>query len=204
MLAVLGHSGSVTNSSSGTIVASGVVGIEVFDLASSGADTLTLDNGNFFETGSTITVGGGNDGNTLGEAGVAAADKTILEGGSKTNTLIVGRNATMTGGAGSNLFEFTAPGILATPDTNIIANFGDGSDEIACNDAGLDLGLSGASPTPQALPAGLFVANAIGSFTTFAERLAYGTDLGQLYYDLQGNKAGSWRLIAATELFFVS
>jgi Ca2+-binding RTX toxin-like protein len=194
----------------GTVAAGGVGGVETWALANGGADSLTLANINF--TGfalHTITVYGGNSGNTISEAGVAAADQVLMRGGAGA-----GQNAAMTGGAGKDVFWFTTPGSTKTPDTNTITDFTHASDRIAFSDGGFALGLKGASAAPKPLPATLFTANPTGSFGTAAERFAYDTATGALYYDARGNAVGSSRELVATlgshptvtgaDLFYVS
>jgi hypothetical protein len=141
----------------------------------------------------------------------ANARKLLADAG---DILIAGRHATLTGTAGVDLFEFATPGSRLHPDSNVIAHFGAGTDKIAFSDPGFRLGLASPSAVPQALPADLFTADATGSFTTAAERFAYDTSTGRLYYDAHGEKAGSTRELVATfaahphltagDVFFVS
>ena len=95
-----------------------VKGVEVYYLANGGANSLTLASANFAGgvIGASITVVGGSGGNTLGEAGVAAADRAALRGGAGADTLIAGRNALLTGNGGPDRFELTTPGSAAVPD----------------------------------------------------------------------------------------
>ncbi|HEY1299051.1 MAG TPA: hypothetical protein VGF07_01045 [Stellaceae bacterium] len=158
-------------------------------LASAAHNTLILQNSNFTGvTGSTITVYGGGNGNTISEAGVSGADRTVMKGGAEADTLVAGRNAVMTGGAGNDLFVFTAPGSVASPDKNRIADFIHGADKIAFRTFGF-----GSKPDAAIL----FGANATGSFTTSAQRLAYRTTTGALYYDAHGNAPGSAHQLVA-------
>ncbi len=145
-----------------------VKGVEVYYLANGGANSLTLVSANFAGgvVGAAITVVGGSGGNTLGEAGVAAADRAVLRGGAGADTLIAGRNALLTGNGGPDRFELTAPGSAAVPDKNTIADFAHGVDKIGLSKAGFGLG---AAP----VAASLFQANATGAFTTAAQRFAY-------------------------------
>ncbi len=184
----------------GTVNAGGVSGVEVYDLANGGANSLTLANANFTGvTNSAITVNGGNSGNTISEAGVAAADKAVIKGGAGADLLIAGQNAVMTGGAGANVFEFTTSGSTTAPDTNTIADFAASTtNEIAFSNSGFALGLSGATSTPKPLPASLFSTQTNGTFDNAVERFAYNTTVGTLYYDAQGNTTGSSRELVAT------
>jgi hypothetical protein len=89
------------------------------------------------------------------------------------------------------MFELTVPGSPANLDHNTIADFAHGTDKIAFSKAGFNLGSA-----PVA--ASLFAANKGGSFTTAAQRFAYDTATGDLFYDGRGNAAGSTRLEIAT------
>jgi hypothetical protein len=185
--------------SAGTVQASGVSGVETYVLADGGTNRLTLVTANFAGLAQpTITVEGGDSGNTLSEAGVAASDTAMLIGGAGADTLIAGQHAVLTGGNGADLFVFTTPGSAASPDNNTITDFGAGADRMAFSNQGFKLGLAGASTTPKPLPPGLFTANATGSFGTAAERFAYDTTNGKLYFDAEGNMPGSTRLLVAT------
>ncbi|MGC2416056.1 MAG: hypothetical protein WA459_25595 [Stellaceae bacterium] len=96
--------------SAGTVTATGVTGVEVFQLANGAANTLKLTNGNFTGVnGGFIRVYGGNAGNTVNGAGVTtAADKLVIYGGAGVDHL--------TGGAGKDIFAFT-PATLTATDT---------------------------------------------------------------------------------------
>ena len=169
--------------SAGTVAAGGVTGVETYALADGAANTLTLTSANFIGVaGSTITISDGNNGNTVSAAGVAAPDRIIvyagtgadaLTGGPGNDIFYAGGNTTMTGGAGTNEFIFSAPG------TNTIADFG-ASDEILLSNTGFNLGLSGIGP----LPAGLFVT---GPFTSATQRFSYNS--GELFYSPTGATA---------------
>jgi Bacterial Ig-like domain len=199
----------------GIVAAAGVSGVEIYELADGGANSLTLVDANFGGvTSGTITVDGGNAGNTISEAGVSAADKAVLNGGTGADTLTAGQNARMTGGAGTNVFEFTTPGTTATPDKNTVTGFTDAVDRLAFSNAGFNFGLPNPGTTPRALPAGLFSSRTNGTFDNSDERFAYNAATGALYYDAQGKTAGSSRQLVATltghptlsagDLFYVS
>ena len=90
----------------------------------------------------------------------------------------------MTGGAGANQFTFSAAG------SNTIADFtASTTNEIVFSNTGFALGLSGATSTPQALPAGLVVSDATGVFTATTQRFAYDTANGDLHYSASGTTA---------------
>ena len=199
----------------GAAAVGGVGGVEVYRLANGGSNSLSLVNANFAGVNnSTVTVYGGDRGNQISEAGVAATDKPVLKGGVGADTLVAGQNAGMTGGTGTDVFVLTTPGSLATPDTNSISDFIHASDKIALSNAGFGLGLAGANATPQPLPASLFSPQTSGAFDNAVERVAYNTASGALYYDGDGDGGGSSRqlvaaltshpALAATDLFFVS
>ena len=105
--------------SAGTVAAGGVTGVETYALADGAANTLTLTSANFIGVaGSTITISDGNNGNIVSAAGVAAPDRIIvyagtgadaLTGGPGNDIFYAGGNTTMTGGAGTNEFIFSAP-----------------------------------------------------------------------------------------------
>jgi hypothetical protein len=175
-----------------------VSGVETYVLADGAANTLTLVSANF--TGlahHTITVEGGDSGNTLDESEVSASNAAILIGGAGDDTLIAGQHAIMTDG-GADLFEFKTTGSTASPDHKTITDSAEGADKIVFSYFGFRLKLPDASATAKLLRAGLFAANATGGFGTAAQRFAYDTTNGRLYYDAQGNQAGSSRLLVAS------
>ena len=95
--------------SSGTVNAGGVSGVEDYYLGNGAANSLTLANANFTGvTGSSITVYGGNAGNTVNAAALTGANRIIAVGGAGKDVL--------TGGAGNDYFYFSAAN-LANTDT---------------------------------------------------------------------------------------
>jgi hypothetical protein len=114
------------------------------------------------------------------------------------DVLIAGHHSALTGTKGADLFKFATPGSPLHPDSNVVAHFDARTDKIAFSDPGFRLELANPSATPQTLPADLFTANPIGSFTDASERLAYDTSTGALYYDPHGDKPGSSRELVAT------
>ncbi len=114
-----------------------------------------------------------------------------MNGGDGGDTFIAGQNAAMTGGGGKDVFELTTPGSTKTPDTNTIAGIVHGTDQVAFSEAGFSLGSKPVAAT-------LFAANATGGFTTAAQRFAYDTTNGRLFYDAHGDAHGSSRLLIAT------
>lgn len=165
---------------------SGVSGIETIKLKSGAANTLSLSDANFISNAK-ITVIGGSNGDTLSESGVAQTNIAVLLGGSSADTLIAGPRVTLTGGLGADAFEFTTPGSLATPDLNTITDFVHGTDKIAFSDIGFDLGLPGATSTPQPLPSNLFSSKTDGTFDNTTERFAYNATAGQVIYSADGS-----------------
>lgn len=199
----------------GTINLAGISGVETYRLTNGGANQLTLANANFSHVNAfKITVEGGNGGNTLDAAAVTGTNAVVLVGGAGADVLTAAQHATMTGGAGADIFALTTPGALAAPDTNRIADFHPGTDEITFSDAGFSLGLSGASSTPTALPSSRFTANTTGQASSGAQRFIYNTTSGNLFFDSDGSGAGSspQRIatltgdptLSASDLFFVS
>ena len=91
----------------GTVDAGGVSGVEYYYLANGGANSLTLANANFTGvTGNSITIYGGNDGNTVNASALTGANRIIAVGG-------VGKDV-FTGGAGNDYFYFTAANLANT------------------------------------------------------------------------------------------
>jgi Ca2+-binding RTX toxin-like protein len=199
---------------SGTVAAAGVSGVETYVLANGGADTLTLTNANFAGvTGNAITVMGGNAGNRISEVAVAAADLVTMKGGAGGDTLIAGRHAVMTGDGGADVFELTTPNASVSPNGDRMTDFAHGTDKLAFSNAGFHLGLTKASTTPQKLPALLFSTKTDGSFDKPGERFAYSKSTGALFFDADGSGASRGRQLIATladrptltagDLFFV-
>ena len=118
----------------GTVAAGGVSGVEVYELvsgvetytlANGGANSLTLANANFAGvSGASITVYGGNAGNTVNASALTGANRVVMVGGAGTDVF--------TGGAGNDIFRFTAAA-LAASDT--VAG-GAGSDQLVMTTAG--------------------------------------------------------------------
>ncbi len=201
----------------GTVLAGGVSGVEIYELANGAANSLTLANANFTGVaGSAITVNGGNGGNTVSAAGVAAPDRIVvhagtgadlLTGGPGNDVFYAGGDTTMTGGAGANEFAFSAAG------ANTVADFAASpTNQIAFSNAGFALGQGGAASTPKPLPSGLFVADGTGAFTAATQRFAYDTSTGGLYYSASGTTAAEHLVatlsghptLAASQLFFIT
>jgi Ca2+-binding RTX toxin-like protein len=193
--------------SAGTVRAAKVSGVETYVLAGGGSNSLTLSAANFAGLGGPLTVDGGSKGNRLSAAGLAAADRAVLKGGAGADTLIAGQNAVMVGGGGKDVFEFTTPGSAKAPDTNTITDFTHGADKLAFSKKGFALGAKPSAAT-------LFTANNGGHFTKTAQRFAYDTATGALYYDAHGSATPGSRLkiaalthhpiLAASDLTFVA
>ncbi len=211
-----GGSNELLMTTTGTVAAAGVAAVQTIVLANGGANTLTLTSANF-TPGEGITIFDGNKGNTVSAASLlggqghiivhAGAGADTLTGGGGNDTFYAGGDTTMTGGAGTNVFAFSAAG------NNMIKDFAvSATNEIAFSNGGFALGQSGATSTPKALPAGLFVADSTGTFTAATQRLAYGTSNGDLYYSASGTTATEHLVttltghptIAASHLFFIT
>jgi hypothetical protein len=81
----------------------------------------------------------------------------------------------------------------------VIGDFGASpTDELVFSNAGFGLRLAGATRTPKPLPSSVFVADATGSFTTTAQRFAYDTTTGQLFYDAHGSASPASRQLVVT------
>ena len=136
----------------------------------------------------------------------AGTGSDTITGGAGNDTLYAGGNTLLTGGAGTNLFVFSAPG------SNTIADFAaSATNEIAFSSNGFSLGLHGGS-TPQGLSPSLFVSNATGTFTSSSQRFAYETANGELFYSPHGSGSGASLVaqlsgdpsLTASHLFFVT
>jgi Ca2+-binding RTX toxin-like protein len=198
-----------------------VSGFAAITLANGAANTLNLAAANFagISTGR-ITIADGNAGNTVTAANLPAADAILVHAGSGADTLTggagndvfyAGGDTAMTGGGGANQFVFAAPG------SNTISDFHFSSaNALVFSNAGFNLGLSGATATPQAMSASqaasLFTENSSGAFTSAAQRLAYDTSNGQLFASAGGSSStpklvatlSDHAAIAASQLFFIS
>jgi hypothetical protein len=204
----------------GVLVVDKVSAFEKMVLANGGADQLTLTDSNF--TGiadDKIYVFCGNDADTVDAAALASPFRVVIDagngadvltGGAGDDVFYAGGDTTMKGGGGANDFIFKAPGAH-----NAILDFAvSKTNKIVVSNAGFDLGQAGATLTPQKLPAALFGSNKTGGFNTAAQRFAYDTSNGDLYYDAHGNGAGGSKqlvvhlagdpAVSATQLFFVA
>src|SRR5579871_685302 len=205
----------------GTDSLANVSGFAAITLANGAANTLNLAAANFagISTGR-ITIADGNAGNTVTAANLPAADAILVHAGSGADTLTggagndvfyAGGDTAMTGGGGANQFVFAAPG------SNTISDFHFSSaNALVFSNAGFNLGLSGATATPQAMSASqaasLFTENSSGAFTSAAQRLAYDTSNGQLFASAGGSSStpklvatlSDHAAIAASQLFFIS
>ncbi|MGH7061321.1 MAG: hypothetical protein ACREFH_13100, partial [Stellaceae bacterium] len=111
--------------SAGTVVAGGVSGVETYELANGGANKLTLTPGNFAGArGQTITVEGGNSGNTIDAHLAGAADHAVMTGG-------LGKDV-FTGGSGADTFRFSTANLSAGD----VVNGGSGDDTLFLTSAG--------------------------------------------------------------------
>ncbi|HEV8680650.1 MAG TPA: calcium-binding protein [Stellaceae bacterium] len=115
--------------SAGTVAAAGVDGVELYQLADGAAlNSLTLHDANFTLVASgliRIYGGNGSGGNSVnGSLVTNAAHRLVMYGGAATDTF--------TGGAGNDVFVFTAGNLAATD----IVTGGAGNDELLVTTAG--------------------------------------------------------------------
>jgi hypothetical protein len=214
-----GYGEALLLTTAGKIAAGGVRGVGTFVLANGGANSLTLTDANFVNVAeSTITIDGGNGGNRIDAAKLAAATHIVVHAGGGKDTLIGGAGrdvfyaggaTRMTGGARADEFAFAAAG------HNVVTDFTAAQgDRLAFSNRGFRLGLTDATQTPNALPSALFVADPSGAFRTKTQRFAYDTTTGQLFYDSRGSAGPGSRelvvtlvghpLLTAGHLFFIS
>jgi hypothetical protein len=191
---------------SGKVSLSQFVGFQTIDLDKGAADSVVLTNANFAPGQTSLTIHGGNDGNTLDAS--ATTDPVTLIGGSGADTLIAGTDTTMTGGGGADSFVFTATGI------NTVTDFKHGVDDLVFNNADFDLGSDdgNGTSTPHQLAADLFVSNTTGDFNNTTERFAFDTTTRQLFYSPNGDHSsallvaqfGGASPVTVHDLFFIS
>jgi hypothetical protein len=191
----------------GVVNAAGVSGVEHYVLTNGGPNQLTLGDANFAGvTGQTITVSGGNGGDTLSAAGLSPHNHAILIGGGGGDTFIAGLHTTMTETVNfnptvnPNRFEFTTPGTAATPDNNVITNFSEFTDVLVFSDLTFNLGIDQGkgTSTPQTIDQSLFSSHTNGTFDTPNSRFAYDTSTGGLYYDAGGSSTTGARQLVGT------
>ena len=116
IVAGVGGSDTLMLTTSGTINAGGVRAVEIYTLASTGANTLTLTSANFTNvSSSTIKVNGGADGNTIDATALSPSNKVVLNGG-----------------AGSDVFVFSAASLTAS---DVVAGVA-GSDTLMLTSSG--------------------------------------------------------------------
>lgn len=155
--------------------------IEILE-AAAGTAPLTL-RGNAFANqiigngGANLLIGGGGN--------------DSLSGGNGNDTLAGGAGRdTLTGGLGADHFALVRGG----PNADRITDFTDGQDRLQLSAAEFGAGLA-----PGALAAGAFIANTSGQAQAGSHRFIYETDTGRLYFDADGNGAGTRMLIATLE-----
>jgi hypothetical protein len=125
-----GTTNQLVLTTAGTMNPVGVYGFATYRLANGGPNSLTLSQANFTNLpGGTITVVGGNSGNTIDAAALAAGQNVTIDAGAGTDVL--------TGGGGNNRFVF-APSDL-TGDT--VGGSGNNTVELMAGGAGILTGL---------------------------------------------------------------
>jgi hypothetical protein len=201
----------------GAAAMSDVSGFKTITLGNGKSHTLTLTSANFAAvTEKAITVDDGDFGNTVTATTLPGGDHIIVHAGVGLDTLTGGKgndvfyadgDTVMTGGAGRNKFVFSAPGGNTVGDFAVSA-----SNEVVFSNKGFSLGLSGASGTPKALPADLFVENSDGHFTATSQRFAYATGDRDLFYSASGDNGtpalvshfSNTPALTAARLFFIT
>ena len=136
------------------------IGFEVYYLANGGANELTVTTRIFSHPGSVITIYDGNDGNIINAPSLPVGEgvtqpapgRDEITGGAGNDVFFADGDTLMTGGGGANEFVFSAPGHNTIFDFAVSAR-----NEIVFSNSGFDLGLHGATFTPQPLPGHLFV-----------------------------------------------
>jgi hypothetical protein len=152
---------------------------------------------------------------TVTNAGTITGSRgAAVQFGGGNDLLVVEAGAVFRGvvalGGGNNLIEFAKAGTAPLS----IGDFRASGDDLVFSDPGFRLGLTGATQNPKKLPSALFVADSAGAFTTKAQRFAYDTTTGQLFYDAHGSGSPASRELVVTlaghphitagDLFFVS
>jgi Ca2+-binding RTX toxin-like protein len=150
-----------------------------------------------------VFIGAGNfagTGNALANRITGGAGSNTLGGGGGGDTLVTGRRSTMTGGGGGDRFFFTTPGSSAAPNANKITDFGHAVDRLVVGDAGFNLGADEGKGTGalQRIEASVFSTRTNGTFAAAGNRFAYDRATGALFYDADGSRGGSSRLLVAT------
>ncbi len=124
-IAASGGSDRLVFPTTGTIDLSGVSGFPTIVLAGLGANSTSLDNANLIGLSKpVITVIGGSFGNTVDASALTGSNRVILVGGLRPDHF--------TGGAGNDVFKFSAANLAAT---DIVVG-GAGSDELLMTSAG--------------------------------------------------------------------
>ena len=191
-------------------------GLGTYNLPDDQYNNFTLTNGNFKGVSSkTITVNGGDDGNMISGAALSGSNRLVAVGGSGNDILVANSNMTMTGGGGADEFVISEEGTTRNPNKNTITDFTHGTDKIVLSDMGFALGADDGkgTATPQAILSSLLSPNTNGTFATTANRLAYNSGTGQLYFDADGSGSGhsatllatltNHSALSASDLFFI-
>jgi autotransporter family porin len=177
------------------------IGFSIVRLGGGGPTELIVTQADFhgLSGGTALTVEAGKGADTI-DAGSLVSGNTLA--------IYAGGDTTMTGGKNMNEFVFERPG------HNTIEDFAaSGSNRLVFSNAGFDLGLAGATATPERMTwaeaATLFVD---GKFTDTSQRLAYDRATGQLFFGSEGS-GGTKELVAtladhaaidARQLFFIT
>ncbi|HEY1261115.1 MAG TPA: M10 family metallopeptidase C-terminal domain-containing protein [Stellaceae bacterium] len=176
-----GGSDQLVMTGAGTVRAAGVSGVETYVLFNGPTNRLNLVNTNFDGVGgNTITVDGGNAGNTIDARAVTGSHRVAAVGGAGKDLFFAGNDTKMSGRGGANEFLFSRSG------SNTIVGFkaSAANELIFISGSGFKLSGAGAKPKPLG---NRFHQDHSGTFTAASQRFVYDTANGELFYSASGS-----------------